>query len=118
MAVTMEQEGENLRVMRITGILKKSEYDTVLRAETKKWDRQTRVKLLVLAEDFQGWEQNEEWGDISIFLTYGDQVDKIAIVGDPKWETDLVMFAAGGLRRAPVQFFPSKELASAREWLG
>ena len=68
------------------------------------------MKLLVLAEGFQGWERNEDWGDLSFFMKYGDQIDKIAIVADPKWETELLIFAAAGFRRAPVKFFPSRQI--------
>jgi stage II sporulation SpoAA-like protein len=117
MGVTVEREEGSVRILRVAGMLKKAEFDAVLTAEAKQWEPQTRVKVLVLAEGFQGWERNEGWGDLSFFLKYGDQIDKIAIVGDPKWEDDLLMFAAAGFRRAPVKFFPTGQTASARGWL-
>lgn len=118
MGVTLQQEEGNVRVLRVAGMLKKSEFDAVITAEAKEWGPQTRVKLLVLAEAFTGWEQNADWGDLSFFLKHGDQIEKIAIVGDPKWETELSIFAAAGFRRAPVKFFPLNGVASARAWLG
>jgi hypothetical protein len=117
MAVTIKQEEDNIRVLRITGTIVKSEFDAVITTEAKQWGPQTEVKLLVLAEDFQGWERNEEWGDLSFFLKYGDQIGKIAIVADPNLETDLLMFTAAGFRRAPVKFFPMWQIASARAWI-
>ena len=117
MAVTIQKEEGNIRVMRVAGMLKKSEFDAVTRAEAEQWRPETRVRLLVLAEGFQGWVGSEEWGDLSFFLKYGDQVDKIAIVADPKWKDDLMMFAAAGFRRAPVKFFPSGKADQARAWL-
>jgi hypothetical protein len=50
-------------------------------------------------------------------LTYGDRIDKIAIVADSKWKDDLLMFAAAGFRRAPVKFFTSQQSPAARAWL-
>jgi hypothetical protein len=117
MGVTLQHEEGNVRALRVAGVLKKAEFDAVLTAEAKQWAPQTHVKVLVLAEGFQGWERNEEWGDLSFFLTYGDRIDKIAIVADPKWEDDLLMFAASGFRRAPVKFFASGRVTQAREWL-
>jgi len=117
MAVTIQKEEGDLRVLRISGMLKKKEFDAVINAEARSWESQTHVRLLVLAEGFQGWEQNEEWGDLSFFLKYGDRIDKIAIVADPKWEDDLTMFAGSGFRRAPVKFFRPSQSISAREWL-
>lgn len=118
MGVILQQENDNVRVLRIAGMLRKSEFDAVITAEAEQWSPQTRVRVLVLAEGFQGWERTEEWGDVSFFFEYGDLIDKIAIVADPKWETQMLVFAAAGLRRAPVKFFPSAQIASARAWLG
>ncbi|OPY65815.1 MAG: hypothetical protein A4E62_02599 [Syntrophorhabdus sp. PtaU1.Bin002] len=117
MGVILQQEEDNVRVLRVEGILRKSEFDAVIKPEAEQWGPQTRVRLLVLAEGFQGWERSEEWGDISFILQYGDRIDRIAIVADQKWETELLIFAAAGLRRAPVKFFPLRQIGSARAWL-
>ncbi len=117
MGITLRKEEGGIRVLEVAGILNKLEFDSVLAAEVDEWTPQTRVKLLVLSEGFQGWERNEDWGDLSFFLKYGDQIDRIAIVGDPSWETELLIFAAAGFRRAPVQFFPLQHVESARAWL-
>ncbi len=117
MTVTLEREEKGMRVLHITGLLKKTEFDRVLYAEAQQWSPETRVRVLVLAEGFQGWVGSEEWGDLSFFLKYGDRIDRIAIVAEPKWQDDLMMFAAAGFRRAPVKFFPSGKVTQAREWL-
>ena len=118
MDVILRQEEDNLRVLWVAGILKKAEFDAAVTAEAAQWGPQTHVRVLVLAEDFQGWERTEEWSDASFFFDYSDRIDKIAIVADPKWETEMLLFAGDGLRRAPVRFFPSGQIASARAWLG
>jgi SpoIIAA-like len=118
MAVTIEGEEGNLRVLRIRGLLRKSEWDAVLPTEVRQWGPTTRVKVLVILEDFKGWERGADWGDITFFDTYGDQIDKIAIVADAKWEAEILAFAGAGFRRAPVKFFPMSQLTSARAWLG
>ncbi len=118
MGVTIEREEGNLRVLRITGLIKKSEFDAVLATEARQWGPATRIRVLVIGEDFKGWERGADWGDMTFFETHGDQIEKIAMVADPRWETDLLMFAGAGLRRAPVRFFPVSQLGSARTWLG
>ncbi len=118
MGVTIEGEKGDLRVLRITGLLRKSEVDAALATEAKKGGLTARVKVLVIVENFQGWEHRADWGDMTFFETHGDQIDKIAIVADPQWETDLLAFSGAGFRRAPVKFFPAGQLATARAWLG
>jgi hypothetical protein len=118
MSITFLEENENLTVMRITGQLKKSELDAVQAAAAKKMDQNTRVKLLILVEDFKGWEGGVDWGDMSFYAEHGDKITKIAIVGDPKREADLMMFMGAGVRPSPIKFFPSDQVAQARAWLG
>lgn len=115
-ASIIEQDGA-LRVLRITSLLRKSEMDDVQATVVHQREPKPRFKLLVIVEGFQGWEKEADWGDVTFFATSGDLIEKIAIVADPRWETDLLMFAAAGLRRAPVQFFPENRLAEARAWL-
>ncbi len=117
MGVTIEREKGNLIVLRIRGLLRKSEWDAVLPTEARQWGPTTRVKVLVILEDFKGWERGADWGDITFFDTYGDQIDKIAIVADAKWEAEILAFAGAGFRRAPVKFFPVSQLTLARAWL-
>jgi hypothetical protein len=54
MGIAIGQEEGNLRVLRITGLLRKSELDAVLAAETNQWRPTTHVKVLVMVEDFKG----------------------------------------------------------------
>lgn len=115
-ASIIEQDG-NLRVLRITGLLKKSELDEVQTALVNQQEHDFHIRLLVIAEGFQGWERGADWGDLTFFSTYGDLIEKIAIVAPVRWETDLMAFAAAGLRLAPVQFFSEGQLSQARAWL-
>ena len=110
MSVTIQDGKGNVRVLRIEGSLRKPEFDTVIQAEAQ-------VRVLVLAGGFEGWEGSEEWGDVSFFMEHGDRIEKIAIVADRKWETDLMLFAAAGFRRAPVAFFTPDQASKARTWL-
>ena len=118
MGVTIEREEGNLRVLRITGLLRKSELDAALAAEANQWGPTTRVKVLVIVEDFKGWEHGADWGDMTFFETQANRIDKIAIVADPKWEIETLAFAGAGFRHAPVKFFSANQLALARSWLG
>ncbi len=118
MSVTIEREEGNLRVLRITGLLRKSEFDAVLTAEADQWGPTTRVKVLVILEDFEGWERGADWGDVDFFFSHDHQIEKIAIVADPRWESGATVFAGIGLRKGQVKFFSENQLTLARTWLG
>jgi len=118
MSVRIEREESGLRVLRITGLLKKSEFDAALAAEANQWGPATRVKVLVILENFEGWERGADWGDVTFFFSHDHQIEKIAIVADPRWETGATVFAGTGLRQGQVKFFSENQLALARTWLG
>ncbi len=118
MPITIEPGGGNLKILRLKGLLKKSELDAVLGTETRQWGATTHMKVLLILEDFKGWEKGANWGDMTFFEAHGDQIDKIAIVADAKWESEMLAFVGAGFRRAPVKFFPSNEFAVAWSWLG
>lgn len=117
MSVTIQQEEGELRVLRITGLLRKSEMDAALAAEARKWGPETRIKVLVMVEDFKGFEPGADWGDITFLLKHDRQIDKIAIVAEPRWESETLIFAGAGFRHAQVKFFPANQLVPARAWL-
>ena len=50
-------------------------------------------------------------------ISHGNEIAKIAIVGDGRWEPEGLAFAGAGFRRAPVKFFPSDQQTEARAWL-
>jgi len=116
--VTIQQEEGKLTVLRITGLLKKPEMDAALAAEARKWGPATRLNVLVMVENFSGFERGADWGDISFLVKHDQQIEKIAIVADPKWETETLVFAGAGLRKGQVKFFFLNQLAQARAWLG
>jgi len=118
MAVTIQQEEGSLIVLRMTGLLRKSEMDAALAAEARKWGPATRIKVLAVMEDFEGFERGADWGDITFLVKHDHQIEKIAIVADKKWESDALTFAGAGFRQGQVRFFPQNQLAQARAWVG
>ena len=118
MGATIQREMSGIWVVRISGALRKEEMDSVQAAgiEGLGPDENARV-LIIVEEDFRGWVGDEVWGDMTFFIEHGDRIEKMAIVGDPKWESRMLMFSGAGFRRAPVKFFSRDRIAEAQEWL-
>jgi hypothetical protein len=118
MPITVQHERANIYRLDVSGRLSKPEFDRgqeLLAAEIR---RGGPVRLLFVLSQFEGWEQNPNWGDLSFYVAHGDSIDRIAIVGDEKWRHETMMFASADLRRGPVEFFASPNaLAEAGAWL-
>jgi hypothetical protein len=74
-------------------------------------------RVLILAEDFQGWDPRDDWNDIGFFVEHGNDIERLAFVGDARWKDDIFLFAGKGLRKTEVEFFPTAALEEARNWL-
>jgi hypothetical protein len=73
--------------------------------------------LVLVAENFCGWVGGEVWHDMTFLVEHGDRIGKIAIVGDPRWETQMLMFTGAGFRPTRIKYFTRDRLAEARAWV-
>jgi SpoIIAA-like len=117
MPVQIEHETNDTYVLRISGILKQSEFGAEQSTLARKIDTGSKPRLLVILENFEGWQRGADWNDLDFMISHGGKIAKIAIVAEPRWETLALAFAGAGVRRAPVKFFQSNELRQARSWL-
>jgi SpoIIAA-like len=117
MPVQMQYQTNNICVLRISGILKRSEFGAEQTVLARHIDTGSKPRLLVILENFEGWERGADWNDLDFMISYGGKISKIAIVAEPRWETLALAFAGAGVRRAPVKFFSPNELDQARSWL-
>lgn len=118
MPATIQHEPNNIIELHISGTLKRSEFSNIQRTAARDIDAGAKPRILAILENFAGWERGADWNDLDFMLSHGNEIARIAIVGEPKWEAEALAFAGVGFRKAPVKFFPSDQLAEARAWLG
>jgi len=73
-----------------------------------------KPRVLTVLESFEGWQRAAEWGNLDFQYWHSNEIAKIAIVGEPKWEADALAFAGASLRKAQVKFFPLGQVGEAR----
>lgn len=103
---------------RISGTLTQAALVDLQNAIAELIRAQGKVRILVLAEDFAGWERGGAWDDFAFQAQYDPSIEKMAIVGDRRWEDLALIFTAKDLRRFPIEYFLTGELDKARAWLG
>jgi hypothetical protein len=117
MPIALHRESADTYRLDISGVLLRSDYRRCEAELKTELDRVGSAKLLCVLREFEGWEPHADWSDLGFYVKYGDAIQRIAIVGTERWRSEMLMFAAADLRKAPVQFFPEGELARAQEWL-
>lgn len=103
---------------RVSGTLTQAALSEMQKALAEVIRTQGKVRLLVLAEHFAGWERGGAWDDFSFQAQYDPSIEKMAIVGDQRWEDLALIFTAKDLRRFPIEYFTPDEMDKARAWLG
>jgi hypothetical protein len=116
MSATLEHQNDNLYLLRVGGMLKKADLDAVQTEYVQKFSGAGTVKVLIRLENFTGWE-GAAWDDTGFFFRHLDDFEKIAIVGEPRWEEETLAFTGAGIRKGPVKFFPETDEHEARAWL-
>ena len=117
MPITWEQETDKLIVARVNGKLANSEHRVFQEAVAPILQVQGDIRLLVVLDNFKGWEAGEEWGDMSFMDANDQHLVRFAIVGDEKWRDQTLMFTLAGLRPVNIHYFSLDQEAAARKWL-
>lgn len=118
MSASVERPDDKLWILRVRGTMLKSDLESLQARYARSVKPGEETTLLVILEDFAGWEKGAAWDDLEFFFTHGDSIVKIAIVGEPMWEVQAMAFAGAGMRTAGVRFFPPSAEGEARAWLG
>jgi hypothetical protein len=73
-----------------------------------------KIKLLVDAVEFDGWELEAMWDDFKLGLEYNKEFNKIAFVGNKTWQ-DYAIKVADIFTYGDINYF--EDLATAKSWL-
>jgi hypothetical protein len=106
-----------LITVRISGLLKWAEFAQTEKAAIEAMRAGGKVRFLILTENFQGWDSKGDWGGLLMQTRYDDQIEKIAIVGEPRWQELVEVFTGKGLRSVEIRYFTPLQAALAKAWV-
>lgn len=67
-------------------------------------------------ENFSGWKFNAFWEDLKMDLSHADDYEKIAMVGDKKWQDWVTQFMKP-FTNAEIKYFDIEKKEEARNWI-
>jgi len=113
--LTEVQQG-NLLEVRISGKLDRAAYDLFTPSVERQIEEYGKVRILVELQDFHGWDVAALWEDIKFDAKHFNDIEKLAIVGDRRWERGMAVFCKP-FTTASVRYFDESEIDAARLWL-
>ena len=110
-----ESEGKVLAVQ-VSGKLAKADYVYFAPEFERLVKLNGKLRVLFDLAGFHGWEADALWEDIKFDVKHFADIERLAMVGDKKWEHGMAMFCKP-FTKAKIQYFDRADAAKARKWL-
>jgi hypothetical protein len=112
------QEKDNGRILevRVTGKLVHEDYQRFVPEFDRLVKRQGRIRLLFEMSDFHGWELQAAWDDLKLGVKHFADIERIAMVGDEKWQEWIAIFCRP-FTKAKIRYFGRNAIEEARRWV-
>ena len=112
----VEKEDGRITV-KISGLLKRAELAKAEKIAIEVMQSGSKVRFLILVENFLGWDKKDDWGDVSFQSLYDEQIQKIAIVCEKRWQELAEVFTGKGLRSVEIRHFTPSQMTQAKAWI-
>jgi hypothetical protein len=110
-----EQGGKHIAVQ-VSGTLTANDY-THFAPQFESLIRQHgKLRVLFDMTGFHGWDAGALWEDIKFDVKHFADIERLAMVGDQKWEHGMAIFCKP-FTRATIRYFDHADAADARRWL-
>ena len=101
---------------KLSGTLHDADYKTFVPAIDAVLAKEGKVRLLAQFHDFHGWDAKALWDDIKFSTTHCTKIDRIALVGEKKWE-EWMAKVCKPFSMAKIQYFEAAKIDDAWKWL-
>ncbi len=108
-------DGKVLEIQ-LTGKLSKEDYARFLPAVERLVKTHGKIRILVAMHDFHGWTAGGLWQDIKFDTKHFRDIERIAMVGETKWQHGMAVFCKP-FTAAEIRYFEHGAVDQARAWL-
>ena len=111
-----EENGGKLVAVQVTGKLVKADYERCVPEFERLIRQHGKLRLLFEMTDFHGWEAGALWDEIKLDIKLFADIERLAVVGDKKWEHGMATFSKP-FTKAMIRYFDRANAPEARKWL-
>ena len=117
MAVALNEEHDGkVLTINVSGKLTPEDYDRFVPQTERLIQQHGPIRILFDMQDFHGWELAALWKDIKFDISHFKDIERLAMVGDKKWEQWMATFCRP-FTTAKIRYFDRSEATAAREWV-
>jgi len=107
---------DHIIAVRAEGVLTDADYQSFLPELEQLIKREGPISAYVDMQDFKRWEAKAAWEDLKFGIAHDVDFDRIAIVGNSKWQQWMIK-VSNIFFAADMRYFPAEEKQEAMDWL-
>ena len=111
-----ETMGGKVLEVHMSGKLTKQDYEHFVPTVERLLQEHGKIRLLVEMHEFHGWTAGALWQDIKFDAKHFSDIERIAMVGETKWQQGMSVFCKP-FTGAKVRYFDRGAIEEARLWL-
>ena len=112
----LEQTQGNIIATRATEKLTEADYDKILPLVKNLITQHQKIRWYFELDDFEGWDSKALWEDIKFDVSHANDFEKVAIVGEKKWEEWMTQ-GMKPFTSADVKYFDTTKKKEAKNWI-
>ncbi len=113
--VQLPDAGNVVRI-RVSGKLTSQDYEQFVPPTEALITQQGKIRVLFEMHDFHGWDVAALWEDIKFDVHHWRDIERLAMVGETKWEKGMAAFCKP-FTSAKIQYFDVAQADDAQAWI-
>ncbi len=109
-------DSDKVLAFKLSDKLHDEDYKTFVPRVDQAIAEEGKIRLLAQFHDFHGWDAHALWDDTKFATTHCTKIERIAIVGEKKWEEWMAKICKP-FTMAKIRYFDVEEFDSAVAWL-
>ena len=116
MLTLQEDAGGKILNLKIEGKLTKEDYQKFVPKVEDLIKKYGKIRILMEMDGFHGWEMGALWEDIKFDVKHFRDIERLAMVGDSKWEAGMALFCKP-FTTAKIKYFDAAKADEAGKWI-
>jgi hypothetical protein len=108
--------GDKMLGFKMSGKLHDEDYKKFVPLVDAAIAKDGKVRILAQFHDFHGWDAHALWDDIKFSTTHCTKIERIALVGEKKWE-EWMAKVCKPFTMAKINYFDVSQIDAAKAWL-
>ncbi len=110
-----EENGGKLLTVQVSGKLVKADYEHLVPEFERLVRQHGKLRVMFDMTGLHGWDAGAAWEDMKFGIGHFSDIDRLAMVGDKKWQHGMEMLFKP-FTKATTRYFD--HASEARKWLG